>query len=208
MIKKRVVLVFLKYPEAGRVKTRLARDVGEDEAARIYAEMVRRVLGVIAGLQGVAVWICYDPAGMGGAVREWVGELAGEAAQKWDFLGQVEGDLGERMRVAIGAAVAAGYCRVGVVGTDCLELSGELFTELWQMLEGVDVVFGPARDGGYYLLGVKGVCDGILEGIEWSSERTLEMSLSAATAAGLSVGQLALLRDVDTLADWESMNCE
>ncbi|MEM7147382.1 MAG: TIGR04282 family arsenosugar biosynthesis glycosyltransferase [Verrucomicrobiota bacterium] len=208
MMEKRVVLVFLKYPEAGRVKTRLAVEVGDGEAVRIYGEMVGRVLGLLAGLEGVSVWVCFDPAERADALREWVGGLVGDATRSWEFLVQAGGDLGERMRAAVSAAKEAGFGRVVVVGTDCVELTGEVIGQAWDLLDETDVVFGPATDGGYYLVGMTEVRAVVFEGIEWSTERTLEMSVAAARGNGLSVGLLRELRDVDTYADWESANFE
>jgi rSAM/selenodomain-associated transferase 1 len=201
----RVVLVFLKYPERGRVKTRLARDVGEAEAVRIYEVLVKRVLEVVGGVKGADVRIVFDPEERGEEVRRWVGEMAGEKGAGWTFHAQGRGDLGARMRGAFGEAMGAGYGKVLAVGTDCVDVTVSLFEEAWRMLETVGVVFGPALDGGYYLMGMKRVYDGLFEGIEWSGSETLEMSLKAAADAGASVGMLRPLRDVDDLEDWEAV---
>ena len=109
-------MVFLKFPEPGRVKTRLGAEIGDEEAGRIYRDLVRHVLGRIPERQRVR--IVFDPAGKEVEVREW---LAGQMDQLGavDFRPQVEGDLGERMRAAFDEAFADGAERVVVVGTDC-----------------------------------------------------------------------------------------
>jgi rSAM/selenodomain-associated transferase 1 len=200
------VLVFLKYPELGRVKTRLAREVGAGEAVRIYGVLVERVLGVLGGLKGgVDVRILFDPGEREEEVRTWVAGLVGESGRGWTFHGQGVGDLGVRLGRAIGGAIESGYGKVVAVGTDCVDVTGAIFDEAWGLLDEVDVVFGPALDGGYYLVGMKGVHEELFEGIEWSGSATLDMSLKAAAEGGLSVGLLEPLRDVDDLEDWEAV---
>ena len=196
-----LVMVFLKFPEPGRVKTRLGAEVGDEEAVRIYRELVRCVLGRIPDEQRVR--IVFDPVDKELEVRDW---LAGQVEQAGvvDFRAQVEGDLGERMRAAFDEAFADGAERVVVVGTDCVDLGKVEYRDaLWMLEAGHDVVFGMAEDGGYYLLGLSRPAPGLFRGIPWSSEQTLAASFAAASDAGLVVGLLRPLSDVDTLADWE-----
>jgi len=128
-------------------------------------------------------------------------------AAGWDlravaYCPQAAGDLGARLRAAFEAAFAAGYGSVAVVGTDCVELDAERVASAFEM--DADVVFGPARDGGYYLARLAGVegCT-VFDGVPWSSAETLASSICAAAEAGLEVGLLGELGDVDTMGDWD-----
>ncbi|MDG2124976.1 MAG: TIGR04282 family arsenosugar biosynthesis glycosyltransferase [Verrucomicrobiales bacterium] len=198
-----LVMVFLKFPEPGKVKTRLGAEVGNEESARIYRELVRCVLGRIP--EGQRVRVVFDPVDREVEVRVWLDGLL-EKVGEVDFRAQVGGDLGERMEAAFVEAFADGAERVVVVGTDCVDLGQAEYGDAWRLLaSGHDVVFGVARDGGYYLLGLGRPVAGLFRGIPWSSERTLAASFDAASHAGLVVGLLRPLSDVDTLADWESV---
>jgi rSAM/selenodomain-associated transferase 1 len=110
-------------------------------------------------------------------------------------------DLGARMADAFARAFARGARRVAIVGTDVPGVSRATVREALSALEVADVVMGPADDGGYYLIGLRAPWPGLFAGIEWSTPSVREQTLARAAAAGLSVRELARLRDVDTLED-------
>lgn len=200
-------MVFVKWPEPGRVKTRIAQVVGNERAAEIYRELVRRVLENFRPVfdQVERVWFVFDPVERESQLRQWLGgeaKTAGWDLRRVEYHPQVQGDLGARLRGAFEAAFAAGYESVAVVGTDCVELGAEQVTSAFEM--GADVVFGPARDGGYYLarLAAAEGC-AVFDGVPWSSAETLVSSIRVAAEAGLEVGLLGELGDVDTIADWD-----
>lgn len=196
-------MVFLKWPEPGRVKTRLAAAVGEREAAEVYRMLLA---AVVAGIPAaLPVWFVFDPAEREADVRGW---LAADAENRFgegrvSFVAQRPGDLGARLAGAFGDAFGAGFKKVAVVGTDCVEITSAIYDEVWQGLDSVDAVFGPATDGGYYLLGLARFDPALFEGIPWSTGETLGRSVDAALAAGFRVVFTRELADVDTVADWE-----
>jgi rSAM/selenodomain-associated transferase 1 len=203
---KKLVLVFLKFPEPGRVKTRLAEGLGEVGAAEAYSQLVGRVFEVLEEVSGAEIRVLYDPPERQQEVVGWIEGLVGlQVREGLNFVAQAPGDLGERLEGAFEGAFGDGYGQVAAIGTDCVDLSAATFEATWERLAVAEVVFGPSRDGGYYLVGLKGPRAEIFREIPWSSEETLEASLAAAEAAGMDVALLEELRDVDTIEDWHEV---
>lgn len=188
-----MVLVFAKAPEPGRVKTRLAADLGEDKAARIYRQMGRQVVDQLRG-GPFRLRVCHTPPHAESEVREWLGD------EGLDFTPQASGDLGRRMHRALETALSEAP-RACVVGTDAPDLDQVLVRNALALLADHDVVFGPARDGGYYLVGLRRPAPELFRHVPWSTDQVLEKSLEAAARAGLSVATLPMLSDVDRLED-------
>lgn len=190
------ILVFVKYPTPGKVKTRLAVTLGEDEAARIYRQMAEYVC---ARLPAAAVPIVmFDPPEKELAIEEWLRPILTPEAV---FEAQAEGDLGARLADAFASALSV-HARVTAIGTDCLDLDAGIFRECEAALEHSDCVIGPASDGGYYLIALKRDCRELFQDVPWSSPETLERTMEIACGAGLSVHLLPELHDVDTETDW------
>lgn len=190
------MLVFVRAPERGRVKTRLAAAIGDDAALRVYrrlAEHALREASALAG-EGVRVRVHHTPADAGGAVRAWLG--AGPA-----YLPQGDGDLGARMEDAFARAFADGAERVVIVGSDLPDLSAELLRRAFRSLDAHPAVLGPARDGGYYLLGLARPVPGIFQGIAWSTSGVLAATLDRFRAAKIEPAMLEELADVDEVGD-------
>ncbi|HEU0078310.1 MAG TPA: TIGR04282 family arsenosugar biosynthesis glycosyltransferase, partial [Longimicrobiaceae bacterium] len=145
------MLVFVRAPEPGRVKTRLAAAIGAEGALRVYRRLAEHTLAEVRTLadDGVEVRVHYTPADAGAAVREWLDD--GPV-----YLPQAEGgDLGMRMRDAFARAFADGAECVVIVGSDLPELTAALLRRAFDALDAHPAVLGPARDGGYYLLGLR-----------------------------------------------------
>lgn len=201
-----LVLVFLRAPQAGRVKTRLAAQTSAATAMEVYQQLVEVTVRAVAGA-GLPCWICGTPAEAVDELRAWVQGLwpaAGEPPARW--LDQGEGDLGRRLASAFDQAFAAGHRPVLAIGSDCPGLRPRHLTAAVEHLEqgGPDVVIGAALDGGYYLVGLERRQPGLFAGIRWSSEHTRADTLAAAEALALRVEEIEPLGDLDTLADWEA----
>jgi rSAM/selenodomain-associated transferase 1 len=189
------ILVFVRAPEQGRVKTRLAAEIGADAALRVYRRLAEQAVAEARALgPNAALRIHYTPAEGGKAVRAWLG---GDAA----YLPQADGDLGGRMRAAFAAAFAAGHPRVLIIGSDLPGLSAGVLRRALRLLDSHPAVIGPAADGGYYLLGLRGMVDGVFDGIAWSTDGVLEATIARLDEAGCAPATLERLRDVDTAAD-------
>lgn len=188
------LLVFMKYPFAGRVKTRLAASIGAERAAALYHQWIGLVFTRLQPLRDrVRIVACYD-----GAQRQAFAPWSSLADEWWP---QSAGDLGRRLHDAFEMAHTRGG-PVVAIGTDCLELDAPALQTGLDLLTGKDVVFGPATDGGYYLVGTAKLLPGFFQGIPWSSPETLAAHLSLCRDRGWSVGLLPVRRDIDTWEDW------
>jgi len=192
---ERVLLVFAKAPRPGRVKTRLAADIGDARATRIYRRMGATVVDAVRD----GDWrtrVCYAPADGEAELRRWLGE------EGLEFRAQDPGDLGHRMERAIRDAFQEGAERVCVVGTDAPDVDGGVVERAFAALETPETaVVGPARDGGYYLLALRRPCPQLFQAIPWSTPEVLPRTLERITEAGLRARLLPERRDVDRVQD-------
>ncbi len=187
--------IFAKAPRAGRVKTRLAAEIGPSGAADVYRRMGRQVVTATARAgQRTIVW--FTPAREGQFVREWLEGLGGIELRP-----QSGGSLGARLVHAFAQHFAEGAERVVVIGTDCPAVDRRLVTEAFSVLGEHDVVIGPALDGGYYLIGLSAPAPALFRGIPWSTRTVAAQTRARARALGLSCHLLQVLRDVDTARD-------
>lgn len=189
MLLKQELLIFAKYPEPGKVKTRLARTVGPVEAARLYRGMVETVVKKTTPVNGEYHQIMYfDPPERVREFKQWV---------PLQMKKQCPGELGHRMLDAFQTSLANGSGQAILIGTDCIEIDRTLLCDAFQQLETADLVLGPAKDGGYYLIGMKATHPILFEGISWSTAKVLQETLHKAKEAGLKVALLPLLADID-----------
>lgn len=191
---RRVILLFVKWPEPGRVKTRIAATAGAERAAEIYRELVTTVCASLP--QETPVIVHFDPPERRAEIESW---LAPKLPPISKFEPQVHGDLGARLRAAFASAFAAGWKHVAVIGSDCVEITPAIFAEAW---DAEDAAIGPTEDGGYYLLALRREQPAIFENIRWSTGDTLADTLARADAAGVKMLRLPVLSDVDTESDW------
>ncbi len=196
------LLVFVRAPRRGEVKTRLAAGIGADAALAVYRRLAEHTLATAAPLarEGVLLRVHHAPADAGPEVRAWLGSAPA-------YLPQAQGDLGARMEAAFGSAFREGAERAVIVGSDLPALSTGLLRRAFAVLDGSDAVVGPARDGGYYLLGLRRPIEGLFSGIRWSTPEVLGATLGRLRAAGAEPVLLEELADVDTVEDlpagWE-----
>jgi rSAM/selenodomain-associated transferase 1 len=193
---RRAVLVFVRAPQPGRVKTRLAAAIGDPAALAVYRRLAGHTLAEVRALaaDGVEVRVHYAPADAGDEMRAWLGD--GPL-----YLPQADGDLGARMKDAFARAFGDGAERVVIVGSDLPEVSAALLRRAFELLDAHPAVIGPASDGGYYLLGLRGMADGIFDGMEWSTPHVLRTTVERFGAAGVRPAALEVLADVDTVDD-------
>lgn len=196
----RLLVVFTRFPEPGRVKTRLIPVLGAEGACALHREMTERTLRRVGVACGDASWAAEvrfegDAAE---AMRDWLG--TGHALAPQGF-----GDLGARLITAFEDGFASGAAAVVAVGTDCPELGAADVADAFRALETSDAAFGPACDGGYYLVGLRRAARAragrLFSGIPWGEATVLAASLAAASGAGLSVALLRTLSDVDVPGD-------
>ena len=187
------ILVFVRAPEAGRVKTRLAATLGAEGALRVYRRLAEHTIRE-ARAAGAELRIHFTPPDRKAEVRAWLGD--GPL-----YLPQSAGDLGARMEAAFRAAFAAGAERVVIIGSDLPDLSAALLRRALDALHTHPAVLGPARDGGYYLLGMRTMIPGIFTDIPWSTHEVLALTLARMRAAAIVPALLEPLSDVDEADD-------
>jgi rSAM/selenodomain-associated transferase 1 len=190
-----ILLIFVKYPEPGRVKTRLAKDIGKESAAQIYLGMTETIIRNLSESERYKTAVFFDPPERKREFESWL-------QRRVDNLFPQEGEsLGERMSNAFTKVFSLGAEKAIVIGTDCVEVSEETISQALYALEAMDLVLGPAEDGGYYLLGLKKPEPDIFHDISWSTELVLDQTLRKAEEKGLKFQLLKTLRDVDTVSD-------
>jgi rSAM/selenodomain-associated transferase 1 len=190
-----VLGVFVKAPITGQVKTRLAAEVGAVPAAEVYRVLGRRVVSTSVGA-GYDTVVWFTPAEARQAVRDWLQGL-GVAA----FRAQAPGGLGARMATAFRHHFREQAQRVILIGSDCPGVDSDLVSAALTALDRHDLVVGPANDGGYYLIGLRGVVPQLFRGIAWSTELVFDQTLARAHKLGFRPALLPTLRDVDTASD-------
>ena len=186
-----ILLIFAKNAIPGTVKTRLAKTMGDQRAMEIYLELRDHTLKQASGVE-CNRWLCYsrhipDPSDP----RE---RLPADRFEKHVQHGE---DLGQRMSNMFDKAFESGAKKVIIIGTDCPDLDSDLLQNAFDQLDTKGSVIGPAKDGGYYLLGLKKSTPTVFEGITWSTETVAAETQKRLAAAGLSIAQLPTLSDVD-----------
>ena len=188
----KTVCLFVKSPRLGEAKTRLARDIGAARAAVIHRALVEHQAAEIPIEWRVAVY--FAPSNAAEDMKIW---LAPQLQNGTRFVPQCDGDLGRRLVTAVRREFDNGSERVYLIGGDCPALSRDYFDEADRALSDKDIVLGPAQDGGYVLLGIKGPHEILFREIDWSTPAVLEQTLAAARRQSLSVCLLRLLVDID-----------
>jgi len=188
------LLVFVKYPEPGKVKTRLATIIGAELAAELYQEFISCTFDLAAQSEIAARFATFTP-------ENKAQELKKLFPGKWQWFAQIDStDLGTRIHHAIQHVQQQGYSHVITMGTDSPSLPTAYLHQAAAALRHHDLVLGPATDGGYYLIGLKSSPPKLFTGIDWSTERVLQQTLQRAEKICLSVHQLPVWYDVDDLA--------
>jgi uncharacterized protein len=190
-MKKEVVLVFEKNAILGQVKTRLASGMGELPAFEIYKHLVQLTYSALEAVP-VPVWTFFS---------DFIPESTHPIVEN-SYVQQGQ-DLGERMSNAFARTFESGRDKVVLIGTDCPTLQSQHLLQAFEALNHSDLVVGPATDGGYYLIGMKGSAAYLFEGIAWSTSQVLSQTLHVASQQGLIVTLLPELDDIDTQEDWQ-----
>ena len=190
------IIMFTRFPVAGKAKTRLIPELGAKGAAQLQRRLTEnaiRVLRDTARDRCVKPTVCFT----GGRRREFRSWLGSDL----NYRAQGRGDLGARMRQSFEAAFAQGARKVLAVGTDVPGVSSNILRQAITALEGHDIVLGPAEDGGYYLIGMKRFKPELFAGIDWGTGRVAKQTRAVIQSLGLSVMELPMLNDIDRPGD-------
>jgi rSAM/selenodomain-associated transferase 2/rSAM/selenodomain-associated transferase 1 len=200
------LIVFTRYPEPGRTKTRLIPHLGAAEAAELQRRMTEHILSQtrnLAGARQVSIEVRYE-GGTQQLMEDWLGS-------DYIYSPQSQGDLGRRMYRAFEAAFANGAAIAVIIGTDVPGISSEICLQAFDSLQNNELVLGPAKDGGYYLIGLQQSVSNralpqLMTHVSWGSASVLDRSVKIAEKTGLKYTLLEKLADVDRPEDlriWE-----
>ena len=193
---KQHLIIFTRYPQPGKTKTRLIPALGVEGAANLQRQMTEYTLSNVKEL-------CKSTA-ISFEVRFADGNL--QLMQSWlgtelNYQLQGEGDLGKRMQNSFLNAFNRGAQRVVIIGIDCPGVDTEVLAEAFEKIPDCDLLLGPAVDGGYYLIGLKRVIGELFINIDWGTAKVLQQTVDIAEQLNLSVGYLRTLADVDRPED-------
>jgi rSAM/selenodomain-associated transferase 1 len=197
---RRLILFFLKYPEPGEVKTRLAASIGPERAAELARAMAEDMLDELRWVEEADLAVCFAPAEREADMRAWLGER--------EYWPQRGAGLGQRMKNGFQAAFHRGYERVVLLGSDIPEARDEDVRRALAHLEKRrSCALGPAEDGGYWLIGFdrEGFSPEVFAGMEWGGPEVLGRTRSWLEFNDRDVLLLEQRRDVDTMADLERL---
>ncbi len=185
------LLIFIKNPEIGKIKTRLASSLGNEEALRIYKELLLYTNHITKNISFnkelyYSQYIDHKD--------HWNNTIYNKKIQS-------KGDLGLKMSNAFETAFAYSQ-KVVIIGSDCTQINEDIIINAFEQLNKVDVVFGPSLDGGYYLLGMNKFYPKLFENIQWSSPIVLQQSLEICKTLNLKAHLLEKLSDIDYEEDW------
>jgi len=197
MNKKRLLIIFVKNPELGKCKTRLAATIGDEKALNFYKNMLVRTKEV-AEKTSANKAIYYS---------SFVGkdDLWSNLPPFSKHLQNQDPDLGTKMQSAFEEAFEAGYESVCVIGSDCYALDEKVIEEAFKSLTTQDAVLGPSNDGGYYLLGMNKLHPALFANKEWSTESVAAATIHDFKNLKLNYSLLDELTDIDNEEDLRSI---
>ena len=186
---KNLIIVFVRTPELGKVKTRLAKSIGDVSALTIYKLLLKHTETVLHDLSFDKV-VYYS---------EKVDENDFWEARLFEKKRQKGADLGKRMQHAFETAFEKGYQKVLIIGSDLFDLKSIHITTAFEALENHDLTIGPSLDGGYYLLGMKELYPAVFKNKKWGTDSILENTLKDLQQQNVKL--LEALNDIDTFED-------
>jgi rSAM/selenodomain-associated transferase 1 len=195
MNKENLLIIFARNPVLGKVKTRLARDVGAEKALEVYLKLLEHAHKT-ADQVDCTKHVYYT---------DGVDEFGLLDYFKFEKRIQEGSDLGERMHNAIKSGLDEGFQNVIIIGSDCIEITPQLIEDAFEALSSHDCVLGPANDGGYYLIGMSDLHPGLFKDKKWSSADVLLDSILDLQNEGLTYKLLATLNDIDTKDDLDQV---
>ena len=186
------ICLFARYPEKGKVKTRLAVKCGDGQALYLYKKMIATVLESLSEFK--EEFVVYYTGCEQNTAKGWLPD--------YQLQKQAEGDLGEKLTAAMDDGFHSEQEKLIFIGADCIDLSPEIIHTTKAYLDEVDVVLGPSSDGGYYLIAMRHNSPELFQEIDWGTEVVFEQTLTKIYESNLSYKLLPELVDID---HWEDL---
>lgn len=191
---KNALIIFVKAPRLGEVKTRLQPDLTAEESLIFYRAMAEDLINELSKTDFCDVKIFFTPSDAETEMKMWLGS-------NYEFYSQKGNDIGERMNQAMAEIFKQGYKKVVLVGSDIPTLDTTTIVRAFFKLDDYDVVLGPSVDGGYYLVGSKKSRPALFQDMLWSTSFVLDETIEKARKLKLDVVQLEIKSDIDTYDD-------
>ncbi|MEJ2536668.1 MAG: TIGR04282 family arsenosugar biosynthesis glycosyltransferase [Calditrichia bacterium] len=188
------LILFLKAPIAGEVKTRLQPELTPDEALNLYKAMVEDLLERLQKSKFFELILCFTPAYAEKSLKDWLGG-------GFQYLAQTGDDLGQRLHHSFRWSFSQNFSRAGAIGSDIPRLRLSDIEKAFSQLKENEVVVGPCLDGGYYLIGLDKPRPALFRGINWSTHQVFAQTMAKIREEALTVSQLDPLPDVDIYRD-------
>ncbi len=193
------LIIFTRYPEPGKTKTRLIPALGAEQAAKLQQTFTESTIQNAQTLSNSVQIEVHFAGGTTRKMQDWLG-------QNLILKPQSQGDLGQRMAASFQQAFESGNQRVVIIGIDCPELTPLLLEKAFTLLQNQDLVLGKALDGGYYLIGLQRLIPELFQNIPWGTHTVLQQTVEIAESLKLDLAYLPLLRDIDTPEDLAYLN--
>lgn len=196
-----LLIIFSRYPEPGKTKTRLIPVLGAEGAANLQRQMTEETVAKARHL-GSVFPLSLELRFVGGSLslmESWLGS-------NLSYKEQDAGDLGDRMAGAFKTAFNSGKQQVVIIGIDCPGLNMQILYQAFKKLEQHDLVLGPAVDGGYYLIGLRRFIPELFQGINWGTAEVGEKTVAIAQNLDLAISYLPQLPDLDRPEDLSILN--
>jgi len=208
---KKLLLIFVKNPEKGKVKTRLAKTVGEEKAYNTYLKLVEITLKAASEVQAYKqIWyssfIDKSDSFLGKPSDRF--ERSDGSSLRFEKKLQHGEDLGARMENAFRQGFDDEFNKIVIIGSDCPDISPEIIEDAFERLNQNDVVIGPSEDGGYYLLGLKRMISEVFKDISWRTKHVLLETIHILKSGEIKFELLPTLNDIDTIEDLQKSEFE
>jgi len=198
-ISQQHLIIFTRYPEAGKTKTRLISTLGDIGAANLQRQMIEYTISQAQKLpRSISIEVRFAGGNLQ-LMEEWLG-----ASLSYQFQG--EGDLGDRMVRSLSDAFEQNATQAVIIGTDCPDADVYILEQAFAKLQNFDLVLGPAVDGGYYLIGLRRLIPELFINIDWGTTQVLQATLDVANKLNIVYTCLPVLSDIDRPEDllvWE-----
>ncbi|MBE9012341.1 TIGR04282 family arsenosugar biosynthesis glycosyltransferase [Pseudanabaenaceae cyanobacterium LEGE 13415] len=187
------LIIFTRYPEAGKAKTRLIPALGDVGAAELHRQMTESTIAEVRKLENVSICVYFTGSSIE-QMQDWLGD-------NLEYQLQPSGDLGDRLIHIFQTMFDRGARSVIAIGTDCPDLTSEIIMQAFAQLKTHHLSIGAATDGGYYLIGLDQLIPDVFQNIAWSTDVVFQQTLEIVQRLELSIAFLPTLHDVDRPED-------
>ncbi len=193
---KNAIIIFTRYPEPGKVKTRLADSIGENSSCLIHKILAERIFNecLLLNKNDFQAFVFYPKENSEEQIRDWID-------RRFILHHQIGNTLGEKMKNAFDTVFSLGFKKIVITGTDIPDISKSLLSKCFLELEKNDLVIGPSNDGGYYLLGMNKFTHEVFDNIKWSTDSVFQKTIEIINENNLSFTTIEKLIDIDVKED-------